>query len=350
MTKADGSGLRRATPFERWPAVDQRAWLAATRGGDPFGDTGPAAHWRPVTKANVAKLYGYWLRFLADRGLLDESVAPDDRVCPERMAAYVEALRGSCADSSMASYLDALRMALRIMVPDSDWSWLSRAARRLRKSGPARRDKQARIRPARILLRLGQKLMREAEEGDVVGTTVRAIRYRDGLMIAMLVAAPIRLKNFSSVVIGRNLIRTGECFRLHFPPEETKTHRLLEEPLPPAFTPSIERYLTAYRPVLLRGRRSEHLWVSSRSTALRPDSIYAQITSRTERAFGVPINPHLFRDCSVTTIAIEDPEHVGIASTILGHADPRTTVKYYNQARMLSASRAYNSVMRDLRR
>ena len=62
------------------------------------------------------------------------------------------------------------------------------------------------------------------------------------------------------------------------------------------------------------------------------------------------INPHLFRDCAATTIAIEDPPHVRIASQLLGHRTFSTTEKYYNQARGLEASRIMQNHVLSLRR
>jgi integrase len=67
--------------------------------------------------------------------------------------------------------------------------------------------------------------------------------------------------------------------------------------------------------------------------------IYREICRFTKRAFGQPINPHLFRDCAVSTVATDDPEHIGIAAPLLGHRDPRTTEKHYVQANALAAGR-----------
>ena len=56
----------------------------------------------------------------------------------------------------------------------------------------------------------------------------------------------------------------------------------------------------------------------------------AAIVGRTAAAFGHPVNPHLFRDCAATSIAIDDPQHVRIASQILGHrsaADDRALLQ-----------------------
>ncbi len=52
----------------------------------------------------------------------------------------------------------------------------------------------------------------------------------------------------------------------------------------------------------------------------------------TRERFGFPVNPHRFRDCAATSIAIEAPEHVGIILPVLGHARATTGERYYNQA------------------
>lgn len=77
--------------------------------------------------------------------------------------------------------------------------------------------------------------------------------------------------------------------------------------------------------------------------------VYHRIIKVTKRAFGVAINPHLFRDCAVTTVAIEDPEHIGIAAPILGHSSLKTTERYYIQAASLVASRRLGESIRTLR-
>ena len=80
---------------------------------------------------------------------------------------------------------------------------------------------------------------------------------------------------------------------------------------------------------------------SLRTIPFRPSqesSSTYETSERTQVAFGVPISPHLFRDCAATTLAIEDPAHVGAAATILGHACSLTTHKHYIQANTLAAS------------
>ena len=78
-------------------------------------------------------------------------------------------------------------------------------------------------------------------------------------------------------------------------------------------------------------------------------ALYDRVTEHTTNAFGHPINPHLFRDCAATTIAIEDPEHIQSAAALLGHRSLATTQQYYNQANALDAARRMQEAILNLR-
>ena len=84
---------------------------------------------------------------------------------------------------------------------------------------------------------------------------------------------------------------------------------------------------------------SDALWLSMHGSPMTDNGIYIRIVARTREGLGQPINPHLFRDCAATSIAIDDPGHVGIASRLLGHRTGSTTERHYNQARSVEASR-----------
>jgi integrase len=134
-----------------------------------------------------------------------------------------------------------------------------------------------------------------------------------------------------------------------FSAAETKNRRELVEPPPAALTRYIDRYLAEIRPALLRGHASDAFWVSTYRRALSEQSIYTTICAATEEELGVRLNPHLFRDALATGIATDDPEHIRMASRLLGHTDPRTTERHYIHAQALRASRRYNGVVLPLR-
>ena len=91
------------------------------------------------------------------------------------------------------------------------------------------------------------------------------------------------------------------------------------------------------------------LWIGIFGDAMAEQTIRQAITGRTRDRLGVAINPHLFRDCAATTMAIEDPAHVGLASVLLGHASTTTTDRHYQQASSLSASRHHQTALTELR-
>ncbi len=145
-------------------------------------------------------------------------------------------------------------------------------------------------------------------------------------------------------------MQQNDSWWLLFRAEETKTGQPIEVPVPEVLVAPLHRYLERYRPALLQRRNSRRLWINRYGDAMSDQALYRRITKVTKRRFGVAINPHLFRHCAATTIAIEDPRHVGIAKSLLGHSSLATTEAHYNQARALEAGRAYHAHIRELRR
>lgn len=78
--------------------------------------------------------------------------------------------------------------------------------------------------------------------------------------------------------------------------------------------------------------------------------VYRRLCRVTEREIGRPINPHLFRDCSVTSRAIDDPNNILAMATLLGHANMRIVEMHDNQAESIEASRQYQGLIATRRR
>ena len=66
--------------------------------------------------------------------------------------------------------------------------------------------------PASELLDLGIGLMDTCERGAT--RVYRATRYRDGLIIALLISCPMRLKNPAGLVIGQHLVFDGHDYQV----------------------------------------------------------------------------------------------------------------------------------------
>jgi integrase len=169
-------------------------------------------------------------------------------------------------------------------------------------------------------------------------------------MIALLALRPIRLRNLAGLELGRTVRQGPAGWCITISADETKTHRRIEVGWPSNLIDALVIYLTLHRPVLLHGGSAKALWVGSTRQALAEHTIRQAIIRRTQTEFGVAINPHLFRDCAATTLAIEDPAHVGAAATILGHASSSTTHKHYIHANTLAASRRHLAAVTARRR
>jgi integrase len=173
----------------------------------------------------------------------------------------------------------------------------------------------------------------------------KATRYRDGLIIALLIACPIRLKNLAGLVVGQHLVFDGQAYRLTLTAAETKNGRPYVAMVPSELRPYIDQWLRIQRPALQSsatagagaGSAAGRLWIDRWGRPMTSKAIQRQIAWRTEQAFGKAIRPHLFRDCAVTELVDVAPEEIGIAPDLLGHADLRTTRKHYIQARGMVA-------------
>ena len=342
--------MRRCTPVAEWPPADRAAWERAIRPGDLLEPGGRASHCNAYSLRKYAKGYGRWLTWLAQRGELDQDEAAGGRATQARVVAYLADLQELNGKQTVLNRVQELRSVLAVIAAEADWSWINRLATCIRARPDDPNRKRARLRSSAQLYALGLRRMRQAEEAASIRPLERATRFRDGLIIALLAARPLRRKNLCALRLGHHLARRGAIFWIDIPGEETKNGRPIEVPLPEELSRAMERYLREYRPVLAQGRSLDCLWVSSRAKPMHEVSVYCQVRRLTKETFGTPINPHLFRDAAATTLAIEDPEHVRIASQMLGHGSVRVTERHYNQARMIEAARRYQEGVRARRR
>lgn len=350
---------RKVLKVSAWPEADQRAWEAALLPGDPLEPGGAGAQWAPQTRSMVAKAYGRWLGWLAREGILTCDSNLETRATPDRIARFIAELQTMVALSTTISYVRYLELAVRALLPNQDFGWLLPIVARVRRLPAHAHDKRSRLVAFDELFAYGLDLMERAEHDCDLSLPQRACGYRDGLMLALLAARPLRRGNFSRIEIGRHLVRRGDDYWLCFAAYEVKNRIELEMPIPTILVPCLERYLSQHRPVLCAGADRLHgsrlhpagnyLWVTSYHSAMSPGSVYGRITALTKAKFGRCVNPHLFRDSAATSVAIDDPAHVYITKSILGHTTLRMSEKYYNQATSLEATRRYQQHIQERR-
>ena len=344
---------RRCKKIEEWPEADRLLWQAALVPGDLFEESGCRAQCSKNTNCGIVYSYGRWLAWLDRRGVLEPTRSPGERILPIRVRAYVADLQQHNASQTILNRLRDLQTAARVMDPDRDWTWINRLARPVHARHRPARPKRPRLVAAEELFDLGVNLMAAAE--CIHTPCRRATTYRDGLIIALLAARPLRLANLVGLTLDRTLVLRGKQWWIQIPAAETKTREPIELPWPEPLIDALDIYLACHRGVLARrcGRWArvvgEALWLSNDGSPMTRRAIYDRITGCTRKGLGRTINPHLFRDCAATSIAIDDPRHVRIAARLLGHRRFATTEKYYNQARSVEASRQLQKFLLSLR-
>lgn len=326
--------IRSLKPHE-WPVTDQRSWAEACRPGGRLTRGGEASHLKPVTRKDLAVRYGQFLGFLGRTGQLTPAACASELITPEHVAAYITELTARVSSVSVHGAIAKLRRMGEILDPAWTSAWLRDIEQDLAwVMQPA--PKFHRIVDSDRIVAAGLRLMQEADDGVGFSPCKRARLYRDGLMIALLAVCPIRLKNFAALTIGISLRKVEDNWLITLPASDTKTGRPDERMVPAFLAAHINNYITRDRRPANPGEQA--LWIGYTGKPLGYSAVERSVTEATRRTLGVPINPHLARDCAASTSCRHAGHHPGLASAILQHSDPRVTERHYNRARSASSS------------
>lgn len=337
----------RSLPFASWSPADYEAWTAACRPSHRLTRGGAGAHMKPITLADLKRRYGYFLDFLDRFGLLDRSAAGAGHVTPDNVAEYIEELRERVGSVTVYGSIYKLRRASQLLDPRRDFGWLMELEKDLALVMRPR-SKADRLVLAEVLVECGLTLMTEAEGSTTLSRLGKARQFRNGLMVAMLALHPIRLKNFASLEIERQLVKIDASWWIALSAAETKENRPDERRIDEAVAPALSKYLTQYRPMLARkDGQSGALWLSS--NAGRPmtyHGVAATIETTTRLAIGVGVSPHMFRTAAASSAAVHANHTPHLGSAVLHHRDKRVTEEHYNRASSLSAANDFGRLIR----
>jgi len=146
------------------------------------------------------------------------------------------------APKTLESALIGLKCVLQRMAPEEDWAWLKRLTSRAKSwvtssRVPCRPD----LTPPEML---GIALAELERLSRIAVLTAQEHRLtRDSLLVALLLACPVRLRNLTMPEVDRHLVRLGPEWHLGFEPDETKTGQALHLIVPTALTPFLKTYL-----------------------------------------------------------------------------------------------------------
>jgi integrase/recombinase XerD len=226
---------------------------------------------------------------------------------PEIQNHLAELLRLGISSRSQARALSAIRQLHKLLQRE-----------RITSTDPT--DELASPRPGR---KLPEPLSRDEVEGLLGAIDARRpAGVRDRAMIELLYATGLRVSELVGLRLndvdleGRTLLARGKGSK----------ERMIPIGAPAA--DAVKGFLRGPRELLLGGRRSPHLFVTSRGGRMTRQG-FAKLLLRHARAAGIrrPISPHKLRH-SFATHLLEGGADLRAVQAMLGHADISTTQVY----------------------
>jgi hypothetical protein len=288
---------------EEWPPLDRQLWEAACTPAELLDDGGAAARLAPDSRKKYRKGYGVWLSFLMARGWLNPEVHPVKRITRPRLAAYFQAMRGlKRRGFSIIGRFQELRGMMKAIAPEHDTAWI------LRPNGLTIRQMvhpstRALVVPDSVVLFLWAIEMMETADLAAPGR-YGLVRFRDGLLLAMMAARGRRLRSMSLLREGQEIHLVDDQYRIELQPHQVKTKKFDSFKLPRRLTPFIRKYIAMARPTLLAGQSHEAFWIGINGEPLSAKGIEEVVFRCSRRRFGVGFGPHRFRHAIATTAAL----------------------------------------------
>lgn len=150
---------------------------------------------------------------------------------------------------------------------------------------------------------------------------------RDRTMLELLYATGLRVSELVELRLPQVNLRQGVVRTLGKGSKE----RLV--PMGEAAMEWLEEYLQNSRPELLKGKHSEHLFLSNRGAVMSRQAFWYLVKRHALKAgIGKPISPHVLRHCFATHL-LNHGADLRVVQMLLGHSDLSTTQIYTHVAR-----------------
>ena len=340
-------------PVASWPDEDRQRFAAAFRKGPTiFDDAGPGAHLRLTTVGAICFGWRRWLGWIA-RTNPELLVGPAEaRITPQRVKDFIQHLQESNGSVGTAATIARLYDGARYLLPEGDWGWLKILKTRLEKISKPRTRMPIPITSGR-LFQLGIDLM-AAAEAEATGfgppTSAAAIRYRDGLLVALASWLPLRRTNLAGLVIGITFVREGPVWLIDIPGGSTKNGEAIQATVPGELGHHVDRYLAHFRPAIHRSSQHAGFWASVRGSPMSGAAIYLSFVRAVRLASGLRLRLHDVRSIAFTTWALYEPEKSAAAAGLLTDRSEQVIEQHYRRTQAIAACRAFNRIITARRR
>ena len=198
---------------------------------------------------------------------------------------------------------------------------------------------------AQKFVNLPRTIRQHIDTGKLTTRTKRMLA-QAAVAIELLIVAPIRIGNLTSIDLDRHLIKVGKRLHLVIPACEVKNRQDLDFELPVESAALIAWYIADVRETL-PGNRA--LFPGKSGTAKTIGTLRGQIIRTVQEYLGLAINPHLFRHIGAKLYLDKNPGNYEVVRQVLGHKSMATTTKFYAGHQTRNATRHFDSEIIKLR-
>jgi integrase len=196
------------------------------------------------------------------------------------------------------------------------------------------------------LLRLPRRLLDEAVRRDRGGVR-DALLAQTALAIAILLAAPLRIRTLVSLNADEHILRSRSGPRtvvyLVIPAANVKNRVPLEFMLPSRVVELFDLYWERFRPRLVAAPGS---WLFPGPNGhKKSDGMRIQISETIHKATGLRMHPHLFRHLAAFLILRRSPGEFETVRVLLGHRSIATTIRFYCAMEQAAAFARFDEIV-----
>jgi integrase len=169
--------------------------------------------------------------------------------------------------------------------------------------------------------------------------------------IAILILAPVRMKNLATIRLGINLVRPGgpgTPYLLTFQDYEVKNRVPLAFPLLASVSQLIDEYVFTYRPLLMNGHNHDYLFPGKSGGHKFVARLSSQISKLLWKWAGFRITPHQFRHAAAALILKNHPGNYELVRRVLGHRKIQTTIDFYVGLETAAAALQFGEIVAQL--
>jgi integrase len=180
------------------------------------------------------------------------------------------------------------------------------------------------------------------------GGIIDALMMQTAVALAILLVAPLRIKNLARLNLEYHVIRSragpGRKVHLVIPAHEVKNRVALEFELSADVVAILDRYIEVFRPRLVSGP-SPWLFPAKSHGPKPPGAFGTQLSKALKKTTGLVVNVHLFRHLAALLILEANPGAYELVRLLLGHKSAVTTTTYYCGSEQKAAFRYYDDLI-----